>query len=212
MTGAQTVEASNEAKEHSSGFLTQICAYFRDFLDSDFRRQRLPKRSIEFKDQRNNLTGVSIGKYPSLVADIWEAFGKRIGPAGRLSIGIPRGRYRSRIRANLLEVIEKHVATLSGDTLAIMADRVKANARELLQSLRNDPERYQSAVIQSLRSDFIRTAVGPLLVKLDAFFESHTADAFETAYNIEDELSDRLIADAQAAICSALATAIVDNR
>jgi hypothetical protein len=29
-----------------TGFLKDICAYFRDFLDTDFKRQSAPKRSV----------------------------------------------------------------------------------------------------------------------------------------------------------------------
>ena len=211
MSEIQEVIAGAQAGQ-DQGFLTQICAYFRDFLDTDFRRQRLPKRSIDFKDARGNLTGVSISKYPALVNDLWTALGKPLGMAGKLQLSVTRGRYRSRIRANLLEVIEKYVATLEGEKLEDLADRMKANAREYLPKLKSDPDRYQSAVLQSLRNEFVRAAIGPLLVQLDAFFERNSADAFETAYNVEDELSNCLIEDVQSPICSALATAIVENR
>ena len=38
----ETVAAEQDTK---SGFLKDICAYFRDFLDTDFKRQAAPKRS-----------------------------------------------------------------------------------------------------------------------------------------------------------------------
>lgn len=48
-----------------------LCTYFRDFLDTDFRRARAPKRSIIARDPSNNLTGVALSKYPDLGRDLW---------------------------------------------------------------------------------------------------------------------------------------------
>jgi hypothetical protein len=55
-------------QDSKTGFLKDICAYFRDFLDTDFKRQAAPKRSITLKDPTGNLTGIDLSKYPELTA------------------------------------------------------------------------------------------------------------------------------------------------
>ncbi len=52
----------------NAGFFNSVCAYFRDFLDTDFRKQRMPKRAISLRDSNGSLTAISIAKYPGLVA------------------------------------------------------------------------------------------------------------------------------------------------
>ena len=59
----ETVAIEQDTK---TGFLKDICAYFRDFLDTDFKRQAAPKRSITLKDPTGNLTGIDASKYPEL--------------------------------------------------------------------------------------------------------------------------------------------------
>jgi hypothetical protein len=49
-----------------TGFLKDICVYFRDFLDTDFKRQSAPKRGITLRDTAGNLTGIDTAKYPVL--------------------------------------------------------------------------------------------------------------------------------------------------
>jgi hypothetical protein len=61
------VETSAIAPETKAGLLKDVCAYFRDFLDTDFRRQSAPKRSVMLKDAAGNLTGIDAAKYPDLV-------------------------------------------------------------------------------------------------------------------------------------------------
>jgi hypothetical protein len=74
--------------------------------------------------------------------------------------------------------------------------------------MQHDPERYREAVVGSLRTELVRTAVAPLIQRLESGFKQQGSDEFEVAYDIEDELGARLVADAG----SALATAIVDNQ
>jgi hypothetical protein len=204
-------EPSSQSIAPVGGFIGQICAYFRDFLDTDFRKQRMPKRSIGLRDTKGNLTGISVAKYPELTSDLWRQLGKQLDANRQFSISIGRGKYHSRVNKTLLDVIEKHVSALKGEVLALLGDRIKVIGRELLEDLRNDPERYRETVVTSLRNDLIRTAVAPLTQLLESSIRRAGNDEFEVAYDIEDELGLRLVADAGEAIGSALATAIVEG-
>jgi AAA domain len=207
------VSGSNISNPPSSeGFIGQICAYFRDFLDTDFRRQKMPKRSIGLKDAKGNLTGIAIAKYADLASDLWKILGKPLDANRQFGISIGRGKYHSRVNKTLLDVIEKHIAALNSEALAEIGDRTKATARELRPSLQNDPERYRETVITSLRNNLIRVAVAPLIRRLESSIQVQGSDEFEVAYNIEDELGARLVADAGEAIGSGLATAIVEDK
>ena len=196
----------------SGGFLSQICAYFRDFLETDFRRQKMPKRTIGLKDQRGNLTGISAAKYPELIADIWEALAKPVNASRNLTFTVSRNKYRSRINPDLTEVIDRHVDALNQDSLHALGQQLKAAVREMRSRFENDPDQYREVIGTALRNGLIRTAVAPLLIKLQSSFERQGADSFEKAYDIEDELGSRLVADAEEPLSSGVATAIVENR
>ena len=206
------IRGLNPADGRSGGFTGQICAYFRDFLDTDFRRQSMPKRSIGLKDAKGCLTGIAISKYPELVADIWKTLDKPLDASRTFALSMSRGKYHSRVNKTLLDVIEKHVGALRGEALAELGDRVKVTARDLREKMQHDPERYREAVVGSLRTELVRTAVAPLIQRLESGFKQQGSDEFEVAYDIEDELGARLVADAGEAFGSALATAIVDNQ
>lgn len=196
----------------TSSFISHICAYFRDFLDTDFRRQRTPKRSIGLKDQRGNLTGIFIAKYPELVFDLCEALAKPTETAKGFTFTVGRGKYRSRISRDVMAVIDRHVTALEGEALANLGDQVKTTARELRERVQNDPETYREAVVTALRNGLVHTALKPLLLKLESSLNRQSNDTLEVAYDIEEELGARLLADAEEAIGSGLATAIVENR
>jgi hypothetical protein len=171
----------------------------------------VPKRSVGLKDQRGNLTGISVAKYPELIADLWAALGKPADSSRKFTFTASRAKYRARINRDLLEVIDRHVSALKQEELATLGDQVKAVARELRERLQNDPDQYREAVLAALRNGLIRTAVAPLIQKLEASFERQGADSFEKSYDIEDELGAQLVVDASEPISSGVAAAVVEN-
>ena len=204
----ETVAAEQDTK---TGFLKDICAYFRDFLDTDFKRQAAPKRSITLKDPTGNLTGIDASKYPDLTNEVWRLLRKPIGDNPAFSLTVPRGRYRGRLITALKELIDKHAQALGEDDLNAIADRGSVTARQLKAQLGNDPDRYSETVTASIKSDMVRQVVAPLVAKLEAALARARGDAFEAMYNIEEELGERLIETGREPIGSGLATALVEN-
>jgi hypothetical protein len=206
MFETKTVETDTKSE-----FLKDICAYFRDFLDTDFKRQAAPKRSITLKDPTGNLTGIDASKYSDLSNEVWRLLRTPIGDNQAFSLTVPRGRYRGRLKTALKELIDKHAEALSEDDVNIIADRGSVTARELKEQLKNDPDRYAETVTASIKSDIVRTIMAPLVAKLEGTLARARGDAFEAMYNIEEELGERLVEAGREAIGSALATALVEN-
>jgi very-short-patch-repair endonuclease len=204
-------ETTAVERERKTGFLKDICAYFRDFLDTDFKRQAAPKRSITLKDPVGNLTGIDAAKYPDLVNEVWRRLRKPIDENPAFSLAVPRGRYRGQLKAGLKELIDKHARALSEYDLRAIADRGSVRARELERELRNDPDRYTETVTAAIKSDLVRMIVAPLVAQLEGALMRARGDAFEAMYNIEEELGERLIEAGREPIGSALATAMVEN-
>jgi hypothetical protein len=201
-----TVEQSTK-----TGFLKDICAYFRDFLDTDFKRQSAPKRSITLKDPAGNLTGIDAAKYPDLANEVWRLLRKPIEDNPAFALAVPRGRYRGSLRTALKELIQKHAEAITEDDLNAIADRGSVRARELKVQLENDPDRYAETVTNAIKDDLVRTIVVPLVRRLEAALARSRGDAYEAMYNIEEELGERLIEAGREPIESALATASAEN-
>jgi len=83
--------------ENIQAFMSDISRYFRDFLETDFKRRRLPKRNIRTRDSDGLLVGINLRKYPALYSELWDELGKEFGSG--ITLTVTRGRYRSRIPA-----------------------------------------------------------------------------------------------------------------
>lgn len=194
-----------------TAFLKDVCAYFRDFLDTDFKRQSAPKRSVSLKDPAGHLAGIDVAKYPDLASEIWSLLKKPLDETLQFSLSVPRNRFRGRINRTLLTVIERQVGVLTEEELAAIADRASASGRQLRSSLENDPERYGEAVIQGLKNDIVRSVIVPLIKRLEATLTQLRGDAYEAMYNIEEELGESLVEAAREPIASAIATILAEN-
>ncbi|MBI70779.1 MAG: hypothetical protein CME29_03535 [Gemmatimonadetes bacterium] len=46
-------------------FDKEVCRYFMKFLETDFKKSRIPKRNFSLKDRVGNLLAIRTSKYPS---------------------------------------------------------------------------------------------------------------------------------------------------
>jgi hypothetical protein len=89
------------AIENQSNWVTSIAAYFRDFLDTDFKRARLPKRKIQFKDGNGITIGIPLSRYPKFAGVLWSTLSEPLDQKMVKQIVVPRNKYpTASIRAN----------------------------------------------------------------------------------------------------------------
>lgn len=192
-----------------SGFIYDISRYYRDFLDTDFKRQRLPKRSITNRDRAGNLTGVALRKYPSFEQEVWRCLSEPLD--GVLRMTVARGRHRSVLPASVRTVIERQVANIKTETVTALRNSILSVAKTQVGRWQDDPESYNANVVGAMQRETLRTIVRPLLDNLEGYFERVAEKPIETIFEVEDELTERLIADAEAAIGEALGAVLVND-
>lgn len=188
-----------------------LCAYFRDFLDTDFQKVRAPKRSISARDASNNLTGVALSKYPELVQDIWSLIAKPFDKSFTLSFQVRRGKYKSRLSKNLHDVIVAHIKTYEKEDALQTVSQLKVVARELLKKYVDDPQRIADELNNQIRSSLLLSIINPLLGALDKAFSKESLAALDGIFNLEEELGRQLTENTSEAVSPAVASAIVHN-
>ena len=192
-----------------SGFIYDVSRYYRDFLDTDFKRQRLPKRSITNRDRAGSLTGVALRKYPSFEQEVWRCLNEPLD--GGLRMTIARGRHRSELRGIVRTVIDRQVDAIRTDTVTGLRDAVLAEAKNQAQHYKGDPESYHASVVSTMQSQTLRVVVRPLIDNLESHFERASSQPIEAIFEVEDELTERLTADCESAIGEALGALLVDG-
>ena len=192
-----------------SSFLKDISRYFRDFLDTDFKRQRLPKRQVSRKDRDNNLTGSLLNKYPVLAREIWTKLAEPY--KNNLEIKVSRGRYTAPLAPELDDLIQKHVEAIEEQTITDLHSQCRMVVRETVKAYSDDPVILKEKVVANLQNSVIKNIVVPLLQRLEKYFEKQNIKSIETIYDIEEELADILVGSSDEAISHALNSAMVSG-
>src|SRR5690349_14287493 len=87
-----------------TGFFKRLAQYYCEFLSTDFKRQRLPRRRLESSDAKGRLIGIPLQKYPGFQQKLWGQLGSPIGSG--LEFLIARGSWHSSLPKAVLGAIE----------------------------------------------------------------------------------------------------------
>jgi hypothetical protein len=97
-------------------FIKEVAMYFMDFLETDFHKRRLPKRSIQLRSKDNLLVGLNLNKYPSFNRILSELIIRNF-ERNKFS-SLQKGVYRSDIPKNLVDVIRIQVEKITEEQVS----------------------------------------------------------------------------------------------
>lgn len=80
----------------------RVSQYFRDFLESDFKRQQAPRRRVVLQSDSGFRAGMRIGSYPELHKEMWKLLSK--SASSDLSLAMLPRRYVRPISPTLRKV------------------------------------------------------------------------------------------------------------
>jgi hypothetical protein len=187
-TGAQNT-ASKPAKG-LTGFFKRLAQYYAEFLSTDFKKQRLPRRRLENVDALGRLVGIPLRKYPGFQQKLWGELAKPIG-AG-LSVMVSRGSWRAVLPKAVIETTATYIAQVAQKDVDAVVNGVMKNTLRLAKQKGDDPDIAFEQFIEEVRASLARGIIGPLLDRMEGFFARTENKPVESLRELEDQLSARL--------------------
>lgn len=180
-------------KSHLRPIASRVSQYFRDFLDSDFKRQQAPRRRIVLTSESGFRSGLRTSPYPSLDRDLWSLVSRPSGDDLSLSIG-PR-KYTRPISPVLRKVIEEQVNAIPASAVEIVQHEVGALAVSTYASAVKDPELWIDGVQAHLADKVSEHIIRPLIAHLDGPLRSQAYWVVDSLHAAERDLVERVSAD-----------------
>lgn len=172
---------------------TRISQYFRDFLDSDFKRQQAPRRRIVLTTDTGFRSGMRTSPYPSLDRDLWNLLGR---PSSEdLSLTIDPRRYTRPISDVLRKVIHEQVNAIPASSLKTVHTSVEELAAESYAKAIDDPELWVESVQNYLGSKVAEHIIKPLIAHLDGPLRNQAYWVMDSLFAAEKDLVDRVCGD-----------------
>jgi very-short-patch-repair endonuclease len=187
-------------------FIKEVAMYFMDFLETDFHKRRLPKRSIQLHSKDNLLVGLSLSKYPSFNRVIWETIIRNFDK-NKLS-SLRKGMHRADIPANLLDVIALQTRGISEAQISDILYKVAEKVQEACTLFPKNYEQASSYALDNASAIAKKDLVVPFVQKLEQPLETLGLGDENIVYLMEEELTAVLSQLMESAICETLKHAI----
>lgn len=202
-----TVQTSKPAGSRLIGFVKSLAQYYAEFLSTDFKRQRLPKRRLQNTDAQGRLVGIPLQKYPGFQQKVWAELAKPIGLG--LSITIPRGSWRSALPKAMVEVAATQIGLVAEQNITAVVSSVLTWANALAKKKGADPEVAFEQFVEKTRAGLAKEVISPLLDRMEQFFARTEQKPIESMKDLEDQLSVRLTTGIERAAGAAFAALMV---
>lgn len=172
-------------------FIREVAMYFMDFLETDFHKRRLPKRSIQMRSKDNLLIGLNLNKYLSFNRLIWELIIRNFDK-NKLN-SLQKGVYRADIPKNLIDVTRIQVKKISEAQVSKILDEVAEKVQESAALFPKDYEQAMNYAIDKTSGILKEHLVVPFVQKLEQPLETLSLGDENVAYFMEEELTAVLV-------------------
>ncbi len=214
MAQAQMDTASNTPDSNIIRFpnpqgrlLADLAIYFRDFLDTGFKKENKPKRKITTKDKDGRLTGAALRRYPLFQHELWSKLAEPVSTG--LVIDVTRNRYTMPLNRQLSDLLTKHINAIRPEDLSDLAEKFNQQARFLLAQ---EDENRLDAIVAYTIHETERHLVFPLLDRIARSIAETSVTGIEDIYESQQELVELLVGQSEDAIRAALNTAIIEHK
>ena len=171
----------------------RISQYFRDFLESDFKRAQAPRRRIILTSESGFRSGMRLTPYAALDRDVWTLLGKASGEELKLSIA-PR-KYTRPISPTLRKVIAEQVDAIPEPAVHAIRVAVQDKALATLPKAIDNPEAWIEQVQDVLAREASAQVIRPLLAHLAGPLKEQAYWVMDSLYSAEGDLVARVADD-----------------
>ena len=170
-------------------FIKAVSKYFMNFLETDFKRRRVPKRSVAFTDKAGNLTAFKLEKYPTFLRKITTLIGD---DKADYSIVVSRGTYTSNLSSNLAEVVTKSALKNLETNREHINTEIETLTIELFTKYEHDQEIFFQESFATINDVLFKAFIYDSVKALDGSIQRQKDNDDEDASEISEAISSYL--------------------
>lgn len=174
-------------------FVKEVATYFRDFLETDFKKRRIPKRSIKFKNEKNFLIGLTLRKYPEFNKKLWKLINNSF-QSDRQFI-VKKNEYKATISIALQNLINKQIEFVDENIIDEIINQISFHIIKESKINKNDPEKAYNNVTEQIYHLLQTNIVLPFVDKIRSSIEEASqsdASSVESISDVEERLTEIL--------------------
>ncbi|OGR44161.1 MAG: hypothetical protein A2X35_13275 [Elusimicrobia bacterium GWA2_61_42] len=175
-----------EESAGNTAFVREVAKYFMDFLETDFHKRRNPKRSVQFRNNANLLTGLNLQKYPSFSAIVNKTI--NVGFKQGLS-NIPKGVYRTTIPANLFDLVKLQVEKITSKQITELLVTISGEIEKAATLYSKESDKAVTASRDAAYDILKKNLVLPFITEIEKPLQNLNIGDENHIYLMEEELT-----------------------
>ena len=139
----------SEKQIKNKTFFESLINYYSEFLSTNFKKTRLPKRQINKKDIKGKLVGIKINIYKNLLNKFYDQFDKPINEGIKLKI--KRGLYQSELPKSVIDLILKQIDSVNLEDITRITNESIEHFDKILEKDKIDIEIEFENIVETIR-------------------------------------------------------------
>ena len=185
-------------------FLKELARYYTAFLETDFRKHRIPKRSIKLRNPKGYRTGINIRKYKSFGKLIWTLLQEEIKPSNEFEI--QKKKHKSELKPSILNFIHETIDTLEQKIFDAIITDILNNVDKIREEYSDDWGTFDHKVRKTIQFHSYTHILRPLLDALENSLVAEPSLGIDSVYTLEGDLVDLICEDIEENIDKPLST------
>lgn len=171
----------------TSSFVKEVGRYFLEFLETDFHKRRLPRRSIKLHNEKGLLTGVNLSKYPNFYKTAYKSVNN--GFKGS-ALTVQKGVYKADIPKSLLDLIKKQINKVTNTEVTALIKELDDSIQQAAVKHKDDYLEAFNSVMENAGTIFRKHIVLNLVKSIEKPLENNKLADENAIFQIEEELTN----------------------
>jgi very-short-patch-repair endonuclease len=175
----------------TASFVKEVARYFMNFLETDFKKRRIPKRNVIQKTQKGLRVGIDLEKYPKLKKTFFSLLNSGFK---KEELRIKKGSYVNNIPKNLFNLIEKRVGKFSKKDIDKIFKEIEVALEEKKSLYTKEYDKFLEESQEETKNIFSRNLIISLLEDLDKPLENLDIADENSKFQLEIDITDSVFA------------------
>lgn len=168
-------------------FIKEVGKYFMDFLETDFHKRKLPRRSIKLHNEKGLLTGINLSKYPIFYKVGYKLVNNSFNDD--ILKSVQKGVYKADIPKSLLDLIKKLIDNVTDTNITNLVKEIDESIQQSAIKYKDDYLQAFNTVMADTYLVFKKHLVLDLVKSIEKSLENNKLADENAIFQIEEELT-----------------------
>ncbi len=177
-----------------NGFIKEVCSYFMEFLQSNFKRGRFPKRHIKLKTPKGFKIGLDASKYPEFNNLLKRTVLKKFKDNAD-KIKVEKGKYTKKPDKKTLDLVTKSVNSIKNSDIDKLKKFLLKSLKDNSKNFKKDSKSAHDKSFEEIEEQFKKIIINPIKDLCEPLILSQSVYDIDSLYTLEIGLTEALVGD-----------------